>query len=138
MTILKHGAWLVCVLILVFPVIAAPLHSSLSQFSENRLIWETENYLIRIDDMGNSSYRYAVWPVESNQGDEPDLILYGGTIHRDGTGGNHYYLFQNNEYSYKCYVWRIGTCETPGFLSVSRNDTEILNEDVVNEVFIGY
>ena len=114
----------------------ANLHSSIRQFSELRLLWETENYLVRVDDMGNMSFRYAVWPAGSSQSDEPDLVLYGGTVVRDGSGGNHYYEFTNNEYSYKCYVVRIGTGEEPpGYLIVYRNGSEILRADVVNETF---
>ncbi len=115
---------------------ASDLHSSIRQFSELRLLWETENYLVRVDDMGNMSFRYAVWPAGSSQSDEPDLVLYGGTVERDGSGGNHYYEFTNNEYSYKCYVVRIGTGEEPpGYLIVYRNGSEILRADVVNMTF---
>lgn len=112
------------------------LHESIIQFSELKLLWETENYLIRIDDMGNRSYRYAVWPVGSAQTEEPDLVLYGGALIRDGSGGNHHYEFTNNEYTYRCYVHILTDgMQPPGSLKVYQNNQEILEANVIDEIY---
>ncbi|MCD4709187.1 MAG: hypothetical protein K8S62_15800 [Candidatus Sabulitectum sp.] len=135
----KNSAVIFAALILLvagnaFSAPAYRLHSSISQFSELRFLWETTNYFIRIDDMGNNSYRYSVWPVGSTQSDEPDLVLYGGIMVLDGTGGNHHYVFTNDEYSYRCDAhYLTDGLQPPGTLVVYRNSEEILREDVVKE-----
>ena len=112
------------------------LHESIVQFSELRLLWETNNYLIRIDHMGNWSYRYAVWPVGSDQTEEPDLVIYGGELFRDGSGGNHFYEFTNNEFTYMCYVNVLTDGMQPaGFLKVYQNNEEILEASVTEEIY---
>ena len=112
------------------------LHESITQFSELKLLWETDNYLIRIDDMGNNSYRYAVWPLGSAQAEEPDLILYGGSIIYFGSGGNHHYEFTNNEYTYRCHVhYLTDGMQPPGTLEVYRYNEIILEADVTEELY---
>ena len=137
---MKLVLYIILLLLFVFPALAkAPvytLHESIIQFSDLKLLWETDSYLIRIDDMGNSSYRYAVWPVGSAQSEEPDLVLYGGSIVRDGTGGNHHYEFSNNEYTYKCYLHILTDgMQPPGTLVVYRYNEVILEADVTEEIY---
>lgn len=64
------------------------------------LQWATENYIVRIDDLGHGRYRYAAWDSDENQGMEPNIVLIDGFVHQDGSCGNHHYQFDNEGYSY--------------------------------------
>lgn len=66
------------------------LHPSIQGFSEPVLEWETENFRIRIDDMGDHNYRYSSWDIKKSIKDKPDLILKNGDVVFEGSGGNHY------------------------------------------------
>lgn len=111
------------------------LHSSLSGSYVPVLQWRTANYIVRVDDMGYSRFRYAAWDADADQSDEPNIILNNGVYVPDGTGGNGFYRFYNEEYTYECYVCWIGTGETPGYLRVYQNDDRILNERVLEVIY---
>jgi hypothetical protein len=111
------------------------LHESVRDYSEPVLEWKTKKFHIRIDDMGDANYRYVTWPIKKNQSEKPSLILLNGEYAPDGSGGNHYYIFKNGEYEYKCYVSVLGTDETPpGALEVYKKDELILDEEVLEVV----
>jgi hypothetical protein len=81
------------------------LHESLRDFSQPVLYCETENYMIRIDSL-NSNYRYrlALWSkINKEQSVIPDLILLNGRWRPDGSGGNHYFIF-NDVFQYILYI----------------------------------
>ncbi len=118
------------------PATGQELHHSLCGIHIPVLQWLTENFIVRIDDMGRSRYRYASWDSDEDQSDEPSLVLTNGVYVRDGTGGNHHYEFYNDIYTYECHVVYIGTGEAPGFLYVYRNDEQILREPVLEEIYI--
>jgi len=113
------------------------LHKSLLEFDNPIALMETEKFRIRIDQEGDY-YRYASWGIEKNQSDEPDLIIYDGEVVMDGSGGNHYYLFKNGNYTYKCYVIVLGESESPlGWLKINQkidkanSNKVILNDDII-------
>lgn len=107
------------------------LHSSLSQFEKPILEWQTDSFHIRIDDLGEHNYRYASWSIDKSINKKPNLILTNGEIVFDGSGGNHYYLFKNGQYVYRCYVSVIGNSESPlGTIEVFKADTLLLKENV--------
>jgi hypothetical protein len=98
------------------------------------LQWETPNYMIRIDDLGHSRYRYAAWDSDQSQSSEPNIILTDGHCIQDGTCGNHHYEFNNSGYTY--YVEVLIVSEGPlGFLRVLHEGRCILEEQVVREVY---
>jgi hypothetical protein len=107
------------------------LHNSLRQYHSPVLEWETCTYRIRIDRM-EDGYRYAAWKVEMLHGSEPDLVISGGHVVVDGSGGNHSYTFSSGEYEYTLYVEIVGKGENPGVLRVYRTDVLLLEEPVVN------
>lgn len=124
----------------------AGLHRSLREDHEPILEWITDHYRVRIDLMQRGEtvvrkkdeskpldepqptfggYRYVAWDADKTHDQEPDLILYGGQWIRDGTGGNHHYLFANGDYRYVVWVNVLGRTgySTPiGSLTVFRVD----------------
>lgn len=109
------------------------VHTSLQKFELPCLVCVTKKFKIRIDDLGDYNYRYAVWPKEKEQNEQPDLILKNGKWVPDGSGGNHYYEFINNKYKYRIYVFVIGSDETPpGILEVYKSDKLILEQNIEN------
>ena len=107
------------------------LHPSLNQFEKPILEWKTDSFHIRIDDLGEYNYRYASWSIDKSTNEKPNLILTNGEIVFDGSGGNHYYLFKNGHYEYRCYVSVIGNSESPsGTIEVFKAGTLLLKEAV--------
>ncbi len=109
------------------------LHASINTFEKPVLDWKTANYHIRVDDLGDGNYRYAVWNIDKRAKDKPDMVLFNGDVTVSGTGGNHYYTFKNGRYSYILHVTIIG-CDTspPGWLEVYKDDERLLFEDVIS------
>ncbi len=111
------------------------LHPSLKDFVKPALEWETSKFRIRVDDLGNNKFRYAAWPVSRSTGEKPDIIISGGRIEFEGSGGNHTYIFSNGDFQYKCIVNVIGSDETPpGELEVYKSNKRILHAPVVRVV----
>ena len=109
------------------------LHASINTFEKPVLDWKTANYHIRVDDLGDHNYRYAVWNIDKRAMDKPDMVLFNGDVTVSGTGGNHHYTFKNGRYSYILHVTIIG-CDTspPGWLEVYKDDEQLLSEDVMS------
>ncbi|MBU75685.1 MAG: hypothetical protein CMK63_01685 [Pseudoalteromonadaceae bacterium] len=105
------------------------LHETLREFTQPILTWKTKKHLIRIDELAENQYRYAAWDIEQSMLDEPRLVITGGTLSFDGSGGNHFYTFMNNGYRYVCHVIVLGTEQSPaGQLEVFKNNVQILSE----------
>jgi len=105
------------------------LHKSLREFTKPILTWQTKQHLIRIDELAGNHYRYAAWETDQSMQDEPSLVITGGTLSFDGSGGNHFYTFTNNGYRYVCHVTVLGTEHSPpGLLEVFKNNVQILSE----------
>lgn len=114
------------------------LHVSMRQLLEPILEWKTKDYRIRIDRMSDKRYRYAVWPVRRAMSEKPDLMLTGGEVRYEGSGGNHSYTFKNGAYVYRCDVNIVGPDDmAPGDLSVYNNNTLIMTQPVL-EVIHGW
>ncbi|MGI2094478.1 hypothetical protein ACRN96_18070 [Shewanella oncorhynchi] len=108
------------------------LHPSVSEFVSPALSWETAKFTIRVDDMGNSQYRYAAWAKGKALSEKPDLVLNKGKLVFDGSGGNHSYQFRSGPYQYYCYVTVLGGSDSSlGELVVFKNDQEILTQAVI-------
>lgn len=109
------------------------LHASINTFEKPVLDWKTANYHIRVDDLGDHNFRYAVWGIDKKPSDKPDMVLLNGDITFEGSSGNHNYTFKNGRYSYVLQVTIIG-CDTspPGWLEVYKGDELLLAEDVIS------
>ncbi len=105
------------------------LHSSLKTFTHPVYRIETENYLIRIDEMSNYTYRYASWKKGVDESVKPDLLLLNGDLQIDGSGGNHELIFKNGKYTYTIYRFVIGDSDTPEvLLEVSKDNHLVVSE----------
>jgi len=105
------------------------LHPSISNFIQPVLVFETAQYRIRIDDLGNYNYRYASWPIKSKMSDKPKLVLSNGKLTPDGSGGNHNYQFKSGDFLYTCFINVMGEGSTsPAQLVISKAGKEILSQ----------
>src|SRR5690554_300903 len=106
------------------------LHSSLRNFESPIFKVKTKNYLIRIDQLSDHTYRYASWKVNNTETSKPDLVLKNGAINYDGSGGNHNISFVKGEFTYKIFRYVIGTGVEPDVtLEVYKNNRIVLTED---------
>lgn len=108
------------------------LHASLQDFEKPVLVLETEEFRVRIDDLGNRNYRYAAWKVHTQMTSEPDLIITNGKYIPEGSGGNHRYVFPNGQYRYECFIIVLGANDSPpAILSVYQKGEPILEQNAV-------
>lgn len=106
------------------------LHPSIAKFKNPEYVLETSKFRIRIDDMGNETYRYASWSVKQKMSEKPDLIIENGKWFADGSGGNEHFDFKKGNFIYTCYITPLGTRETPpASLVITQNGKEILNQE---------
>ncbi|MDQ1096770.1 MULTISPECIES: hypothetical protein [Chryseobacterium] len=68
------------------------------------VIIKTKKFKIRIDQQPNEQYLYQSWSAKGKLTSKPSMIISNGEIIPDGTGGNYYYEFQNEGYTYQ--IWR--------------------------------
>ena len=68
------------------------------------VIIKTKKFKIRIDKQPNGKYLYQSWAANAKITSKPNMIISDGELIPDGTGGNYYYEFINNNYTYQ--VWR--------------------------------
>lgn len=89
------------------------LYPSIRNYEQPLYILETKKERVRIDDLGNGSYRYVSWPKRKKMNQKPEKVLVGGKCTYEGNGGNHYYLFTDGEVAYKCYIYVMQGSSTP-------------------------
>lgn len=68
------------------------------------VIVKTRKFKIKIDQQPNGNYLYQSWPANGKLSSKPSMIISDGEMIPDGTGGNYYYEFSNNGYTYR--IWR--------------------------------
>lgn len=108
------------------------LHPTVQEYKSPELMWQTEKFTIRIDELNDGHYRYASWAKGKTLADKPDLVLKNGTVRVEGSGGNHTYLFTSGPYRYECVVTVLGERGVPpGELVVYKNDVEIVHQPVI-------
>ena len=108
-----------------FALVRTRLHPSLHQFIYPCLEWKTKNYTIRVDKVQDSEYRYTAWFKGQSVLDQPYLIIEGGSLYWDGSGGNHHYKFAQGSYTYHVDVNVMGKFsyeEMPGYLEIFEED----------------
>ncbi|MBL7882214.1 MAG: hypothetical protein JNN23_20445 [Chryseobacterium gambrini] len=67
-------------------------------------IIKTKKFKIKIDKQPNGNYLYQSWAANGKVTSKPSMIISEGKLIPDGTGGNYYYKFNNNGYTYQ--IWR--------------------------------
>lgn len=108
------------------------LYPGLREYQRPELMWQTEKFTIRIDNMDDGHYRYASWAKGNTLSDKPDLVLSNGTVRVEGTGGNHTYQFKSGPYRYECVVTVLGEQGAPtGELVVYQNEVAIVHQPVI-------
>lgn len=106
------------------------LHVSLKTFENPTYKIKTKKYLIRIDELANSKYRYASWKIGEKESSKPDIIIENGEWKFEGSGGNHVITFVNGNYTYKVYRNIIGEVNTPDItIYIEKDGQTILTED---------
>lgn len=107
-------------------------YPSVNTFSEPITEFSTNKHFICIDKMADGTYRYITWPAASKISNKPSLVITGGKIEIQGSGGNHSYIFKNGDYTYECQIIILGEDDGPlGYLKVYKKDKEILNESII-------
>ncbi|MDR7369827.1 hypothetical protein [Flavobacterium aquidurense] len=89
------------------------LDPSIAFFQKPICILETSKFRIRIDNLGNENYRYASWSINKAMSEKPDLIIMGGKLVVEGSGGNHQYEFTKENYVYECAIIILGEKNSP-------------------------
>lgn len=106
----------------------ATLNPAIRDFKAPVMAFETEKYRVRIDDMGDDEFRYTSWSLQQPKGDAPELIVMDGKFKWEGSGGNHHFLFENRDYTYKVEVTRMGKERQPPTLIITKGDKTILSQ----------
>jgi len=120
-------------------VTAHPIHESpVSKENYNQekipksVIIKTKKFKIKIDKQPNGKYLYQSWGVNGKVTSKPSMIISNGDLIPDGTGGNYYYEFNNNGYTYQ--IWRNYLTDSPKkapytLVVTDQNGKNIVNQD---------
>lgn len=73
------------------------LHASLQEYYDLASYFVTKGFRVRIDDMGDDSFRYASWPRSKETSAKPDIVIYGGRYDEQ----KDCYFFENDGYIYR-------------------------------------
>ncbi|WP_027386061.1 hypothetical protein [Chryseobacterium gregarium] len=65
------------------------------------VIIKTKKFRIKIDQQPNGKYLYQSWAANGKITSKPSMIISDGEMIPDGTGGNYYFEFNNNGYTYQ-------------------------------------
>ncbi|WP_312901910.1 hypothetical protein [Chryseobacterium taichungense] len=98
------------------------------------VIIKTKKFKVRIDKQPNGNYLYQSWPAKGKIISKPSMIISDGELIPDGSGGNYYFEFHNEGYTYK--VWRNYLTDSlkkaPYTLTVEDQDGKtIVNQDAI-------
>lgn len=106
------------------------LYISLKTFESPTYKIKTKDYLIRIDELANHSYRYASWKIGEKESSKPDIVIDHGVLKFDGSGGNHVITFFNNDFTYKVYRNIMGSEDTSDItLEIEKDGKNRLTQD---------
>jgi hypothetical protein len=106
------------------------IYKSLKNYKENKLVWVSESYRIRIDELEDDSYRCAIWDKQRRQSRKPSKVFLNGIVAYEGSGGNHHYTFIKSEYKYVIDVNILGYDDSLGELLIYKDD-ELIEEEKV-------
>jgi hypothetical protein len=116
------------------PVIPQNVTKQVSQKIPKSVILKTKKFKIKIDQQPDGKYLYQSWPANGKITSKPSMIISGGELIPDGTGGNYYFEVGNEGYTYQ--VWRNYLTDSPKkapyTLTVEDQDGKtIVKEDAV-------
>ena len=119
---------------LIYPKIPENTTEQVSQKIPKSVLIKTKKFKIKIDQQPDGKYLYQSWPANRKITSKPSMIISGGELFRDGTGGNYYFEFGNEGYTYQ--VWRNYLTDSvnkaPYTLNVEDPDGKmILKEDAI-------
>ncbi|MEC5173988.1 hypothetical protein [Chryseobacterium nepalense] len=83
------------------PVIPQNVTKQVSQKIPKSVILKTKKFKIKIDQQPDGKYLYQSWPANGKITAKPSMIISGGELIPDGTGGNYYFEFGNEGYTYQ-------------------------------------
>lgn len=86
------------------PRIPQNVTEQVSQKIPKSVIIKTKKFKIKIDQQPDGKYLYQSWPVNGKITSRPSMIISGGELIPDGSGGNYYLEFSNEGYTYQ--IWR--------------------------------
>lgn len=106
--------------------------TTLYQQVPKSVIIKTKKFKIKIDRQPNGKYLYQSWAANGKVTSKPNMIISDGEMIPDGTGGNYYFEFSNNGYTYQ--IWRNYLTDSakkaPYTLNVDdQNGKNIVNQD---------
>jgi len=95
------------------------------------VIIKTKKFKIKIDQQPNGNYLYQSWGVNGKISTKAAMIISNGSLIPDGSGGNYYYEFDNNGYTYQ--IWRnylTASAKTPPYtlVVIDQNGKTIVNQ----------
>lgn len=102
------------------------LHPSLHDFKCLIGIYQTDDYLIRIDELCDHSYRYAAWSKPDPMSSKPDLVLYNGNTEIIDNA----IVFYNGNYAYIVPKYHHGQGKDFGKVIVKYMDKIIYESEV--------
>ena len=106
------------------------LHAALKNFETPTYKIKTKTSLIRIDELTNHKYRFALWKLGEKESSEPDIIIKNGKLEFDGSGGNHVVTFVKENFTYTVYRNIIAEENTPDItFELEKDGKIILSED---------
>lgn len=106
----------------------AQIHASLRDYKQPVLAFETEKLKVRIDDMGENSFRLATWLVNEKTIEKPEVVIPDGKFIREGSGGNHYFSFEDGAETYKVEITIVGKEKLPPTLTIMKGDEVIVTQ----------
>jgi len=102
------------------------LHPSLRKFIEPVHLIHTADKHVRIDKVGEETYRYAEWNPGVSMDKKPDLVLEDGRCEFDGSGGNVNYRFMHGGFTYICFINNmVSGDDAPGVLFINEGEREV-------------
>ena len=107
------------------------LYPGLREYQRPELMWQTEKFTIRIDDLGDGVIAMPPGPrARRSATSRTWCSAMAPSGWRDG--GNHTYLFTSGPYRYECAVTVLGERGTPpGELVVYQNEVAIMHQPVI-------
>ncbi len=102
------------------------LNPSLRDFRRLSGIYQTEDKLIRIDEMQDGTYRYVCWDKSAAMLGEPELVLTGGETDDNDTA----ITFTDESYEYVVPKSRRGQGDEPGKIIIKKGGKMIREMNV--------
>lgn len=102
------------------------VHFSIRDYKRPVRRIKTKNFLIRIDELYNETYRYTAWANGKIDSDQPDLVVIG-ELKWGGTEGDHEFVFTKDIYK---FIVSLSLRENGDFYvhSIEKNGNEVLYE----------